>query len=144
MNIEQKFNENMETSVNAFNSVYPSYEDKINFLKLLNNQNKDFIEQHEHKDKLLLAMNLLVENAREAETRKLQQQFIMPILVPLFQHESVEKVAESFKNNPKNFTIFCITALSFKFEDSIKGHAETHHKNIIDVLEKYTSELSNL
>lgn len=141
--LEKQFKENMDKSINNFNSVYPTFKDKINFLKELEN-NDNFIENHPNKDLLNESMELLVKNAKVAETRKMQQEFIMPILGMLFQRKPVEEVIKSFEQNPLNFTLFCITTLSFKFERTMKDHGETHHKNIIEVLDKYTSEISKL
>lgn len=141
--LEKQFKENMDKSINNFNSVYPTFKDKINFLKELEN-NDNFIENHLNKDLLNESMELLVKNAKVTETRKMQQEFIMPILGLLFQRKPVEEVIKSFEQNPLNFTLFCITTLSFKFERTMKDHGETHHKNIIEVLDKYTSEISKL
>lgn len=141
--LEKQFKENMDKSINNFNSVYPTFKDKINFLKELEN-NDNFIENHPNKDLLNESMELLVKNAKVTETRKMQQEFIMPILGLLFQRKPVEEVIKSFEQNPLNFTLFCITTLSFKFERTMKDHGETHHKNIIEVLDKYTSEISKL
>lgn len=141
--LEKQFKENMDKSINNFNSVYPTFKDKINFLKELEN-NDNFIENHPNKDLLNESMELLVKNAKVTETRKMQQEFIMPILGLLFQRKPVEEVIKSFEQNPLNFTLFCITTLSFKFERTMKDHGETYHKNIIEVLDKYTSEISKL
>lgn len=141
--LEKKFKENMDKSINNFNSVYPSVRDKIDFLKKLESDS-NFIENHPKKDLLNESMELLVENARVTETRKMQQEFIIPVLGMLFQRKPVEEVMKSFEENPLHFTLFCITALSFKFEKTMKDHGESHHKNIIEVLDKYTSEISKL
>lgn len=141
--LEKQFKENMDKSINNFNSVYSTFEDKIGFLKELEN-NSNFIENHPHKDLLNESMELLVKNAKVTETRKMQQEYIMPILGMLFQRRPVEEVLKSFKDNPLNFTLFCITTLSFKFERTMKDHGETHHKNIIEVLDKYASEISKI
>lgn len=141
--LEKIFKENMDKSISNFDSVYPTFNDKVSFLKELEND-KDFINNHPKKELLNESMDLLVKNAKVTETRKMQQEFLMPILALLFQRKHVDEVVSNFKENPLNFTLFCITALSFKFESTMKDHGETHHKNIIEVLNKYTSEISKL
>ncbi len=141
--LEKEFNLNMDKAINNFQYVYPTYQDKLFFLKELKN-NPNLLDSHKHKNLLEESMYLLVKNAKVTETRKMQQKLILPILTKLFQHAPVSEVSKEFEQDQKAFAIFCITALSFKFENTMKDHGETHHKNIIEVLEKYTSELSNL
>lgn len=143
MNLEKEFNLNMDKAINNFQYIYPSFSDKIKFLKELNSS-PDLLSNNKYRNLLEESMYLLVKNAKITETRKMQQKLILPILTKLFQHVPVDEVSKDFEKDQKSFAIFCITALSFKYESTMKSHGEEHHKNIIEVLEKYTSELSNL
>lgn len=143
-NLEKQFKNAIDKAVNNFQYVYPTHADKIGFLKELESKNVDFINTHKYKALLEESMNLLVANAKVTETRKMQQQLILPLLAKMFQKVPASEINADFEKDSRAFTLFCITALSFKFEKTMKEHAETHHKNIIEVIDKYTSDFSKL
>lgn len=143
MDFEKIFNSNIQKAIIDFESIYSSFEKKISFIKAIELDN-DFLNNHPNKQILEQIMNLLVENAKVTETRKMQQKYLMPVLVPLLQNEPCEKILDIFQNDNKTFTMFCIVLLAFRFENSIKEHADTHHKNIIEALNKYALAISKI
>lgn len=143
MDFEKIFNSNIQKAIIDFESIYSSFEKKISFIKAIELDN-DFLNNHPNKQILEQIMNLLVENAKVTETRKMQQKYLMPVLVPLLQNEPCEKILDIFQNDSKTFTMFCIVLLAFRFENSIKEHVDTHHKNIIEALNKYALAISKI
>lgn len=130
------FEKNTKKSINNFEKVYRTYDEKISFLKKAL-ENPKFIETIKKSDLIKESINLLVENAKVTETRKMQQASLMPIIQLMFSDASIDEFKKAMKENPTQFTLFCIMYIAFQYDTTMKHHGHNHHANIINSLDKY-------
>ncbi len=123
-----------------FNKLLPTFDDKINFLKNCRDNSK-FIEDSKFypiKD----AISFFVANASQVETRKNQQQVLMPIVMKISQELNDDEIIDYFQKDNYQFSLFCITYVTFLTEESVNKHIDTYHKHIVEGLKKTVDQLT--
>lgn len=136
------FEQNTKKCVDNFEKIYGSYDEKISFLKKAV-ENPTFIETIKDSDLIKESINLLVENAKVTETRKMQQANLMPIIQLMFSNVSIEEFKKIMKEDSRKFTLFCVMYIAFQYDTTMKEHGHDHHANIISSLDKYVKGITN-
>lgn len=123
-----------------FDKLLPTFDDKVNFIKNCRD-NQQFID-NEKFSPIKSAINFLVANASETETRKNQQQVLMPIVMKISQDLNDDEIIHYFQQNNYQFSLFCITYVTFLTEESVNKHIDTYHKHIVECLKKTVEQLT--
>lgn len=135
-----KVEKNFDKCIFIIDKSFPSHKDKIEFLKLCNEDFR-FIDHNKHHHDIKEAINLLVENAREDMSRKHQQQKLMPIINLISTEDDIKKIDAYFQKEKNLFSLYCLMHLSFLYEESLNEHVNKHHVYIMKALEKSSKDL---
>lgn len=119
----------------SFDEIFSSFDSKINFL-ILCNENPFFIDLDDKYKKVKDSISILLENAKEESTRKEQQQKLMPIITKISQETNEQNISSFFKSDNISFSLFCLMHIAFKYDISLNNHGQNFHKYIIEALEK--------
>lgn len=139
----ENFNANLKKCVENFESLFNTYDQKISFLKKAI-ENPHFIETIENGHLIKESINLLVQNAMVTETRKMQQAHMMPLIKLMFSNVPIEQFIKQMKDNPADLTSVCLLYIAFQFDPTMKDHANKHHVDILESLNKYVRGLTGL
>lgn len=138
--MEEKLNQvidSIDSCALIFNSIFNSYDSKINFLEMCN-ENPFFLDSDEKYKKVKECIAVLVKNAEEQSNRKQQQQKLMPIITKLSENLSEDDISKFFKGDEISFSLFCLMHIAFKYDVSLNDHGQNFHKYIIEGLDKYS------
>lgn len=128
--------------VEKFNSLFPSFENKVDFLKEFNN-NKECLKENLSYAPIIECIEIMSNNAREVESRKNQQQVLMPILANAQKYRTKSELIEHFKNDNFSFVLFCLTYVTFFVEENKNERMDEVHKHITKLLSDVVNLLIN-
>lgn len=127
--------DNISQSALVFDRIFSTFDSKIDFL-ILCNENPFFIDSNEKYKDIKKCISILIENAKEEFSRKKQQQKLMPIITKISQDLNKDDIFLFFKNDNISFSLFCLMHISFKYDISLNSHGQNFHKHIIEALDK--------
>lgn len=116
-----------------FNSLFPSFTNKIDFLKEFNND-KNCLKENANYKPIVECIEIMTNNAREAESRRNQQQVLMPILANAQKFQTREELVKYFEDDSFAFSLFCLTYATFFVEENKNERVDEIHKNITKLL----------
>lgn len=127
--MDQLFKDNITKVEDIFNDVLKDLDQKQlirDFLKTESYQELKNLNP-EQKQAIAKAVNILVQNARNDVTRKMQQGYFMPILQK--SNEWDEFIIE-FDNNQEFRTKFIVLLIVFVDKSNLHDRDAEHHKHI--------------
>lgn len=125
-----------------FNTLFPSFINKIDFLKEFN-LNKDCLKENANYKPIIECIEIMTNNAREAESRRNQQQVLMPILADAQKCQSRAELVKYFEKDSFAFSLFCLTYATFFVEENKNERVDEIHKNITKLLSDVVDSLIN-
>lgn len=126
METKDKVITGIHKAADIFNSVYTSYEMKIELLKNVYNT-KDYAKTCKESTKIYEAINILGENAVEEIPRRYQQQFLATLVKTIMSNPTREKLDTFFSENPILFDAFCLMYIHFQ-DDVISEKEKQAHE----------------
>lgn len=131
-----------KTCASMFINIFPSFIDKVNFLKEFN-ENKDCIKTKAEYAPILECVKIMTENAREPESRKNQQHVLMPILAKAQKCQTKNELYAYFEVDDFSFALFCLTYVTFFVEENKNERVDEIHKHITKLLTDVVNLLIN-
>ncbi len=136
----EKFNQNIKVARDLFLEVFKDNDSRVSFLeKSLKDDN--YLDKVEDSDKTKInkAVDLLIENARVEERRKMQQAHFGPLIGKMRVLEAKE-IAQLLKNDEEIFIDFLQLLIIFLFRKDIESENHSHDA-IREVLYKKCNEI---
>lgn len=133
------FKKNIEEALANFEGVFTSFDIMKKYLVEFNDTPNSYEKLDEQsRQKVDHAVELLVQNARVTETRKMQQEHFGPTLAKLRQ--SADKIVKNLKEDHNFFICFIqLTVIFFQRRDI---ESENHHHDMIrESIEKTIKEI---
>ena len=125
MEIKEKVSQGISKASSIFSSCYKTFDSKIEFLKQVN-KDPSYPYNCEYKNEILEAVNILGENAKDADPRKQQQAFLAELVKKFMSDDTKEQLIFYFENNELLFNIFCLMYVHFNKKDASEKEKQAH------------------
>ncbi|MDE5767428.1 MAG: hypothetical protein K2H56_02660 [Malacoplasma sp.] len=125
MDYKEKVSQGINKASTIFSNCYKSFDEKIEFLKKVH-EDSQYPYTCEHKDEILEAVQILGDNAKDADPRKQQQAYLAELVKKFMSNDSKEELIFYFKNNEILFNIFCLMYVHFNKKDASEKEKQAH------------------
>lgn len=116
-----------------FETLFPTFTDKVNFLKEFNSS-KECLKENTNYAPIIECIEIMTNNAREAESRRNQQQVLMPILANAQKQQTKAELVKHFQEDNFAFILFSLTYVTFFVEENKNERVDEIHKHITKLL----------